>query len=183
VSLVDTISYQQSLIRCDGLVDGLIDWCSGYDDSLDAFAWDGPSANQPMQHFSAAQFSRNPSSQLNRQHQQQQPMLARQGFSSELRHKDVGSGDLASALSLPTSSGTEGRGGPGMGPKGPNKRKGGRSKKTPPNESQAMQRCLDVVEQLLEEEDAEPFAEPVSPPIPKLSSFPLVVSLLPCSPV
>lgn len=134
---------------------------SGYDDSLDAFAWDGPSANQPMQQFSAAQFSRNPSSQLNRQHQQQQPMLARQGFSSELRHKDVGSGDLASALSLPTSSGTEGRAGPGMGPKGPNKRKGGRSKKAPPNESQAMQRCLDVVEQLLEEEDAEPFAEPV----------------------
>ncbi|KAL0028826.1 hypothetical protein WJX79_010193 [Trebouxia sp. C0005] len=88
---------------------------SGYDDSLDAFAWDGPSANQPMQQFSAAQFSRNPSSRV----------------------------------------------GPGMGPKGPNKRKGGRSKKAPPNESQAMQRCLDVVDQLLEEEDAEPFAEPV----------------------
>lgn len=156
-------------------------WCSGYDDSLDAFAWDGPSANQPMQQFSAGQFSRNPSSQLNRQHQQQQqPMLARQGFSTELRHKDVGSGDLASALSLPTSSGTEGRVGPGMGPKGPNKRKGGRSKKAPPNESQAMQRCLDVVEQLLEEEDAEPFAEPVSVPIPKLSTFHMIVSLLNC---
>ena len=157
------------------MIDGLIDRCSGYDDSLDAFAWDGPSANQPMQHFSAAQFSRNPSSQLNRQHQQQQPTLARQGFSSELRHKDAGSGDLASALSLPTSSGTEGRVGPGMGPKGPNKRKGGRSKKAPPNESQAMQRCLDVVEQLLEEEDAEPFAEPVSQPIPKLSTFHMIV--------
>ncbi|DBA83956.1 hypothetical protein WJX77_009116 [Trebouxia sp. C0004] len=134
---------------------------SGCDDSLDAFAWDGPSAHQPMQQFSAAQFSRNPSSHLNRQHQQQQPMLARQGFSSELSHKDVGSGDLASALSLPTSSGTEGRVGLGMGPKGPNKRKGGRCKKAPPNESQSMQRCLDVLEQLLEEEDAEPFAEPV----------------------
>jgi len=108
-------------------------------------------------------------------------MLARQGFSSELRHKDAGSGDLASALSLPTSSGTEGRVGPGMGPKGPNKRKGGRSKKAPPNESQAMQRCLDVVEQLLEEEDAEPFAEPVSQPISKLSTVQMIVSLLTCS--
>lgn len=113
-----------------------------------------------MQQYSAAQFSRNAASHQSRP--QQQPKLARQAFSSELRHKDIGSGDLASAMSLPTSSGTEGRVGAEGGPRGPNKRKGGRSRKAPPSDSQAMQRCLDVVEQLLEEEDAEPFAEPVS---------------------
>ena len=113
-----------------------------------------------MRQFSAAEFSRNTANHQSRL--QQQPKLARQAFSSELRHKDFGSGDLASAMSLPTSSGTEGRGGPEGGPRAPNKRKGGRSRKAPPSDSQAMQRCLDVVEQLLEEEDAEPFAEPVS---------------------
>ena len=114
-----------------------------------------------MQQYPGAQFNRNPASHQDRQ---QHPLFARGGFSSELRHKDIGSGDLASSLSLPTSSGTEGRGGSGVAGvgRGPNKRKGGRSRKPPPNESQAMQRCLDVVEQLLEEEDAEPFAEPVS---------------------
>ena len=135
---------------------------TGYDDSMDGFGWDGPAKTHPMQHYSSAQFNRNPPSQQNRQ--QQHPTLARQGFSSELRHKDIGSGDLASTMSLPTSSGTEGRGGGGLGggPRALNKRKGGRSRKAPTNDSQIMQRCLDVVEQLLEEEDAEPFADPAS---------------------
>lgn len=90
-------------------------------------------------------------------------MQPRQAFNLEPRHRDIGSGDLASAMSLPNSSGTEGRAGTaGELNRGPNKRKGGRSRKAAPNDSNAIQRCLEVMEQLLEEEDAEPFAEPVS---------------------
>ena len=84
-----------------------------------------------------------------------------QAFNLEPQHRDLGSGDLASTMSLANSSGTEGRAG-GLA-RGPNKRKGGRSRKAPPNDSNTMQRCLEVVEQLLDEEDAEPFAEPVGP--------------------
>ena len=38
-----------------------------------------------------------------------------------------------------------------------------KQKKSPAGDSSIMQRCLEVIEQLLEEEDAEPFAEPVTP--------------------
>lgn len=65
--------------------------------------------------------------------------------------------NLSSAMSLPTSSGTPRSGGARAG----QRRKASKQKKGPTGESQTMQRCLDVVEQLLEEEDAEPFAEPV----------------------
>lgn len=101
--------------------------------------------------------------QQDRQHSVHLSVQPRHAFNLEPRHRDVGSGDLASAMSLPNSSGTEGRvGGAGGVSRGLNKRKGGRSKKAPPNDSNAIQRCLEVMEQLLEEEDAEPFAEPVS---------------------
>ena len=132
----------------------------GYDDALNAFNWDAPHTTHSMQHqYPTAQFNRNAAPL----HQDRHPhisMQQRPAFNLEPRHRDLGSGDLASHMSLPTSSGTEGRAG-GSG-RGPNKRKGGRSRKAAPNDSNTMQRCLEVLEQLLEEEDAEPFAEPVS---------------------
>lgn len=132
----------------------------GYSNSLDAFGWDDAPVTHPMQ-YSAAQFSRQPTGSHLDSRQQHPSLLARQGFSSELRQRDVGSGDLNSGMSLPNSSGTENMAGGGS-RGGPNKRKGGKSRKAPANESHVMQRCLEVVEQLLEEEDAEPFAEPVN---------------------
>lgn len=141
------------------------DCAVGYGDDFNAFSWDDPPrATHPMQHHysSSAHFNRNPAMQQERQ-QLHPSMQPRQAFNLEPRHRDIGSGDLGSAMSLPHSSGTEGRAGPAGGPsRGPNKRKGGRSRKAAPNDSNAIQRCLEVMEQLLEEEDAEPFAEPVS---------------------
>ena len=138
---------------------------AGYEDAFNAFSWDAPPhANHPMQHqfSSSVHYNRNSGTQQDRQ-QLHPSMQPRQGFNLQPRHRDVGSGDLGSAMSLPHSSGTEGRAGAAGGvSRGPNKRKGGRSRKAAPNDSNAIQRCLEVVEQLLEEEDAEPFAEPVS---------------------
>ncbi|KAL3131033.1 hypothetical protein ABBQ38_000352 [Trebouxia sp. C0009 RCD-2024] len=135
----------------------------GYEDAFNPFGWDAPHAAHPMQNqYSSTQFNRNPAMQQDRQHSVHLSVQPRHAFNLEPRHRDVGSGDLASAMSLPNSSGTEGRvGGAGGVSRGLNKRKGGRSKKAPPNDSNAIQRCLEVMEQLLEEEDAEPFAEPV----------------------
>ena len=136
----------------------------GYDDALNAFNWDAPHATHSMQHqYPTAQFNRSPAPMHQDRHQDRHPHISlqqRPAFNLEPRHRDLGSGDLASNMSLPTSSGTEGR--PGGSGRGPNKRKGGRSRKAAPNESNTMQRCLEVLEQLLEEEDAEPFADPVS---------------------
>ena len=142
---------------------------AGYEDAFNAFSWDGPPhATHSMQHqySSSAHFNRNSAMQQDRQ-QLNPSMQPRQAFNLEPCHRDAGSGDLGSAMSLPRSSGTEGRGGTAGGvSRGPNKRKGGQSRKAAPNDSNAIQRCLEVMEQLLEEEDAEPFAEPVrwSPP-------------------
>ena len=137
---------------------------AGYEDAFNPFGWDGPTATHPMQNqYSSTQFNRNPAMQQDRQQSVHLSVQPRHAFNLEPRHRDLGSGDLASAMSLPNSSGTEGRAGAAGGvSRGPNKRKGGRSKKAPPNDSNAIQRCLEVMEQLLEEEDAEPFAEPVS---------------------
>ncbi|KAL3138978.1 hypothetical protein ABBQ32_005786 [Trebouxia sp. C0010 RCD-2024] len=135
----------------------------GYEDAFNPFGWDAPHATHPMQNqYSSTQFNRNPAMQQDRQHSVHLSVQPRHAFNLEPRQRDLGSGDLASAMSLPNSSGTEGRAGAAGGvSRGPNKRKGGRSKKALPNDSNAIQRCLEVMEQLLEEEDAEPFAEPV----------------------
>ena len=77
---------------------------AGYSNSLDAFGWDDAPVTHPMQ-YSAAQFSRQPAGSHLDSRQQHPSLLARQAFSSELRQRDVGSGDLNSGMSLPNSSG------------------------------------------------------------------------------
>lgn len=150
---------------------------AGYEDAFNAFGWDAPPhATHPIQNqYPPAHFHRNPVMQQDRQ-QLHLSMQPRHAFNLEQRHREVGSSDLASAMSLPNSSGTEGRTGAagGVSRGGLNKRKGGRSKKAAPNDSNAIQRCLEVMEQLLEEEDAEPFAEPVS------LSRPVALCSVPC---
>ena len=89
-------------------------------------------------------------------------MLARQTLAARPYPKDPTRHDLGPSLSLPSSSGTPRSGAQkaGQGGGGGSRRKA-KQKKGPSGDSSVMQRCLEVIEQLLEEEDAEPFAEPV----------------------
>lgn len=122
---------------------------------MNAYSWDKQEEPTSFSQFSDLQ--------TNLQRNTHPSLLARQAGSRQ-HPREPANGNLAPTLSLPTSSGTPRSGGgaartaqgAGSGP-----RRKVKPKKGPGGESSTMQRCLEVVEQLLEEEDAEPFAEPV----------------------
>lgn len=132
-------------------------FASDAEHNMNTYSWDKQDEPNSFSQFSDLQ--------TNLQRNMHPSLLARQAGSRQ-HPREPASGNLAPTLSLPTSSGTPRSGagaartgqGAGSGP-----RRKVKPKKGPGGESSTMQRCLEVVEQLLEEEDAEPFAEPVRP--------------------
>ena len=135
---------------------------AGYNNGLDSFAWDRQEVPNSFSPFDDLQAPTHRNIQASTQHDVHPSMLARQTLAARPYPKDPTRHDLGQTLSLPSSSGTPRSGGPkaGQGGGGWSRRKA-KQKKGPSGDSSVMQRCLEVIEQLLEEEDAEPFAEPV----------------------